>query len=100
MAQTFIKDIEQRNQRVFMIDGKYIPYILNKMPNKGDVRGKPSAGSHGIGQPISKHDQFLYQRIYLCFLDSSRWPNIFLITGFGVKKSAIPHQQSRTKVLP
>ena len=38
MAQTFIKDIEQRNQHVVMLDGKYIPYILNTMPKKEDVR--------------------------------------------------------------
>ena len=57
MAQTFIKNIEQRNQRVFMIHGKSIPYILNKMPNVRDNFLRVAM------QPISKHDQWIAEQV-------------------------------------
>ena len=56
MAQTFIPEISEGDKRILMVNGEAIPYVLARMPAKGETRGNLAAGGTGIARAASESD--------------------------------------------
>ncbi|WP_038499610.1 glutathione synthase [Candidatus Palibaumannia cicadellinicola] len=56
MAQIYLPSIEDGDKRVFVIDGKPVPYCLARIPNKGETRANLVAGGYGEARALSKID--------------------------------------------
>ena len=59
MAQTFVQEISDGDKRILMVNGKAAPYVLARMPAKGETRGNLAAGGTGVAQPISDSDLYI-----------------------------------------
>lgn len=57
MAQKFVPEIEDGDKRVLIVDGKAIPYLLARIPKKGETRGNLAAGAAGEVRPLSTRDR-------------------------------------------
>jgi glutathione synthase len=53
MAQRYIPQIAAGDNRVLLIDGNPVPYVLARIPKAGESRGNLAAGARGVAQPIS-----------------------------------------------
>jgi len=56
MAQRYIPEISQGDKRILLIDGKPVPYVLARIPGKGESRGNLAAGGFGVAQPLTGRD--------------------------------------------
>ncbi|MEE8328246.1 MAG: glutathione synthase [Nitrosomonadaceae bacterium] len=56
MAQRYIPEISQGDKRILLIDGKPVPYVLARIPGKGESRGNLAAGGFGVAQPLTSRD--------------------------------------------
>jgi glutathione synthase len=53
MAQRYLPQIKDGDNRVILIDGAVVPYCLARIPKAGDSRGNLAAGARGVAQPLS-----------------------------------------------
>jgi glutathione synthase len=53
MAQRYIPEIAQGDNRVTLIDGRLVPHCLARIPKPGDSRGNLAAGARGVAQPVT-----------------------------------------------
>ncbi|UDG79085.1 Glutathione synthetase [Candidatus Ecksteinia adelgidicola] len=56
IAQNFISNIKEGDKRIFIVDGKPVPYCLARIPIQGEIRGNLSAGGHGEARYLSDDD--------------------------------------------
>ncbi|ASK77890.1 glutathione synthase [Paraphotobacterium marinum] len=63
MAQEFIPDITLGDKRIIIINGEVMPYVLARIPAKGETRGNIAAGGTGVVQEISERDLNLAKEI-------------------------------------
>lgn len=56
MAQTFIPEISDGDKRILVVNGEPVPFVLARMPAKGETRGNLAAGGRGVARPISDSD--------------------------------------------
>lgn len=63
MAQRFIPEITQGDKRILVVNGEVIPYVLARIPQKGETRGNLAAGGSGVPMPISKQEKRLAETI-------------------------------------
>ncbi|NND00031.1 MAG: glutathione synthase [Gammaproteobacteria bacterium] len=56
MAQRYVAEIKQGDKRILMVNGEAVPYVLARIPAKGETRGNLAAGATGVAQPISEAD--------------------------------------------
>lgn len=63
MAQRFIPEISQGDKRILMIDGEPVPYVLARIPAKGETRGNLAAGGRGEALPLSERDYWICQQV-------------------------------------
>lgn len=63
VAQTFIPEVVDGDKRILLIDGKVIPHVLARIPQKGDWRGNLAVGARGIVQPLTKRDQWIADQV-------------------------------------
>ncbi|MBD3652667.1 glutathione synthase [Kangiella sp.] len=63
MAQRFIPEITAGDKRILVVNGEVIPYVLARIPQKGETRGNLAAGGSGVPMPISKQEQALAETI-------------------------------------
>lgn len=63
MAQTYLPAIKEGDKRVFVIDGKPVPYCLARIPQKGETRGNLAAGGHGEVRALTESDWEIAQAI-------------------------------------
>jgi len=56
MAQKYIPEIQEGDKRILLIDGEPLPYLLLRIPAKGDWRGNLAKGAKAIAKPLSKND--------------------------------------------
>lgn len=63
MAQQFIPEISQGDKRILIVNGEVIPYVLARIPSKGETRGNLAAGGSGVPMPISKKELALAKAI-------------------------------------
>ncbi len=63
IAQRFIPEISEGDKRILLIDGEPVPYVLARVPAKGETRGNLAAGGSGIGMPLSERDLWICKQI-------------------------------------
>ena len=59
MAQRYIPEISEGDKRILLIDGKPVPYVLARIPKKGELRGNLAAGGLGVVQSLTSHDHII-----------------------------------------
>ncbi|MCK6263041.1 glutathione synthase [Vibrio sp. ZSDE26] len=57
MAQTFVPDISNGDKRILVVDGEPMPFVLARIPAKGETRGNLAAGGRGEARPLSETDK-------------------------------------------
>lgn len=57
MAQKYIPEIVDGDKRILMVNGEPVPYVLARLPAKGETRGNLAAGGRGVAQPLSDSDR-------------------------------------------
>lgn len=63
MAQRFIPDIVKGDKRLLMIDGEPLPFVVARIPRKGEHRGNLAAGGTGVVQDLSDSDMDIAQKV-------------------------------------
>lgn len=63
VAQTFIPEVVDGDKRLILVDGKVIPHVLARIPQKGDWRGNLAVGAKGIVQPLTERDQWIADQV-------------------------------------
>lgn len=63
MAQRFIQEISAGDKRILIVNGEVIPYVLARIPQKGETRGNLAAGGSGVPMPISEQEKKLAETI-------------------------------------
>lgn len=63
MAQRFLPEIAAGDKRIFLIDGKPIPYAVARIPQEGEIRGNLAAGGDAKGVELSERDFWLCEQI-------------------------------------
>jgi glutathione synthase len=63
MIQKFVPEIALGDKRILMIDGEAVPYLLARVPQKGDWRGNLAVGAKGEVQILSPRDQFIAAQV-------------------------------------
>jgi glutathione synthase len=63
MAQQFIPDIFEGDKRIFIINGKPVPYALARLPLPGEIRGNLAAGGQAKGVPLTKNDYKICEQV-------------------------------------
>lgn len=64
MAQQYIPDILRTgDKRIFMIDGKPVPYALARIPAADDFRGNLASGAHGEGVELTERDYWICEQV-------------------------------------
>ena len=56
MAQKYLPEITDGDKRLIIINGQAVPYVLARVPQKGDIRGNLAAGGVGQARPISDRE--------------------------------------------
>lgn len=57
MAQKFLPAISEGDKRVLIVNGEPVPYLLARIPKRGETRGNLAAGATGEVRPLSKRDR-------------------------------------------
>lgn len=63
MFQKYLPEIKDGDKRILIIDGKVVPYVLARLPQKGETRGNLAAGGSGRPQALSPSDRKLAEAI-------------------------------------
>ncbi len=61
MAQRYLPEIVDGDKRILMVNGEPVPYVLARVPAKGETRGNLAAGGRGVAQPLSDSDRKIAQ---------------------------------------
>ena len=57
MAQKFIPEITAGDNRVLVIDGEAVPYVLARIPSQGETRGNLAAGGTGVPRKMNDSER-------------------------------------------
>ncbi|AKC32566.1 glutathione synthase [Candidatus Pantoea carbekii] len=63
IAQNYLKEIEEGDKRVLIVDGQPIPYCLARIPQGYETRGNLAVGGYGEARPLSESDWKIARRI-------------------------------------
>ena len=63
MAQVFIKEVIQGDKRILMVNGKPIPYVLLRIPKKGEIRANIAAGGAVKGVELTEKDRWICDQV-------------------------------------
>ena len=63
MAQKFVPEIDQGDKRILIVDGEVIPYLLARIPKRGETRGNLAAGARGEIRPLSERERFIGEEL-------------------------------------
>lgn len=63
MAQQFIPEIDKGDKRILVVAGKVVPYVLARIPTKGETRGNLAVGGLGVAQPLSDTDRAIAEEV-------------------------------------
>ena len=59
MAQRYLPEIRNGDNRILLIDGEPVPYALARIPAPGESRGNLAAGGTGEGRPLTSRDRWI-----------------------------------------
>ena len=62
-VQRFIPEIKEGDKRIFLINGKPVPYALLRTPAPGEIRANMAAGGKGIGIALNERDYWICEQI-------------------------------------
>ncbi len=63
MAQRYIPAVVSGDRRVLVVHGQVIPFVLARMPQKGETRANLAAGGTGVAQAISDREREIAQTL-------------------------------------
>jgi glutathione synthase len=63
VAQKYLPEIKDGDNRVLLIDGEPVPYVLARLPQGDDFRGNLARGGKGVGRPISERERWLAAQV-------------------------------------
>lgn len=63
MVQEYLPAIKDGDKRILIVDGEPMPYVLARLPSKGETRGNLAAGGTGRPQPLSDSDRRIAETI-------------------------------------
>lgn len=63
MAQRYMPEIVDGDKRILMVNGEPVPYVLARLPAKGETRGNLAAGGRGVAQPLSDTDRKIAETV-------------------------------------
>ena len=63
VGQRFIPEINEGDKRILLIDGEPVPYLLARIPQKGETRGNLAAGGLGEARPLSTRDREIAEAV-------------------------------------
>ena len=63
LAQQYLPDIAQGDNRVLLINGEVVPYVLARIPGNSDFRGNLARGGRGEGRPINTAEQKIAEAV-------------------------------------
>lgn len=63
MAQRYIPEIKQGDKRILMVNGEPVPYVLARIPAKGETRGNLAAGASGVAQVLSDENRKIAETV-------------------------------------
>ncbi len=56
MVQRYIPEISEGDKRIFIVDGKPVPYALARIPKPGESRANLAVGGKGVARLLSNRD--------------------------------------------
>lgn len=56
MAQRYVPEVTEGDKRIFIVNGKPVPYALARIPQPGESRANLAVGGKGVGQLLSHRD--------------------------------------------
>lgn len=63
MAQQFLPEISQGDNRILMVHGKPVPWVLARIPGEADFRGNLARGGRGEGRQINAAEQRIAEAV-------------------------------------
>jgi glutathione synthase len=69
MVQRYIPAVVSGDRRVLVVHGQVIPFVLARMPKKGETRANLAAGGTGVAQAISDRERAIAQAIVPSLLE-------------------------------
>jgi glutathione synthase len=63
MAQEYLPGISDGDKRILMVHGEAVPYVLARIPGKGEFRGNLARGGRGEGRPIDEDERRIAERV-------------------------------------
>ena len=57
LVQQFLPEIKQGDNRILLVHGQAVPYVLARIPGDSDFRGNLARGGRGQGRPINAAEQ-------------------------------------------
>lgn len=63
MGQKYIPEIVDGDKRILLVNGKPAPFVLARIPARGETRGNLAAGGRGVAQPLSENDKKICDRV-------------------------------------
>ena len=63
MAQRYIPEVVEGDNRILMINGEPIPYALARIPQPGETRANLAAGGTGVPRPLTEKEQWICKEV-------------------------------------
>ncbi|MEM7055026.1 MAG: glutathione synthase [Pseudomonadota bacterium] len=63
LVQQFLPEIEYGDNRVLLINGQFVPYVLARIPGGSDFRGNLARGGRGEGRPINAAERRIAEAV-------------------------------------
>lgn len=63
LAQQFLPEIEHGDNRVLLVHGQVVPYVLARIPGDSDFRGNLARGGRGQGRPINAAERQIAEAV-------------------------------------
>jgi len=63
LVQRYVPEIVDGDKRVLLVDGEAVPYMLARVPQKGDFRGNLAVGGRGEGRPLTAVEAAIAARV-------------------------------------
>lgn len=63
MMQRYIPEITKGDKRILLINGEPVPYLMNRIPAKGETRANLAVGGTAVVEPLSDNDLKICKRV-------------------------------------